>query len=97
MPHLALCLQTQSKSKMLSKAISRSRSKKQKKQTETSLVADRMLSDISPKLAVAKKEPISVIDGKLQGKHDGKNQDSVKLAAAVLRLQPVDSETRWRG
>lgn len=66
---------------------------KQKKQTETSLVADRMLSDISPKLTVVKTEPISVIDGKLQAKPDGKNQDSVKLAAAVLRLQPVDSET----
>ncbi|MBX9949522.1 MAG: lysophospholipase [Candidatus Obscuribacterales bacterium] len=62
---------------------------KQKKATETSIVADRMLSDISPKLSTYKKEPISVIDGKMPDtRHDG-----VKLAAAVLRLQPVDSES----
>jgi len=61
---------------------------KQNKAKETTIVAGRMLSDISPKLSTYKKEPISVIDGKMpDAKHDG-----VKLAAAVLRLQPVDSE-----
>ncbi|HIA53898.1 MAG TPA: alpha/beta fold hydrolase [Candidatus Melainabacteria bacterium] len=63
---------------------------KQKKHSESSKVADRMLSDISPKLSTYKKDPISVIDGKM---NDEKQQDGVKLAAAVLRLQPVDSDT----
>jgi len=62
---------------------------KNKKATAASAVADRMLSDISPKLSTYKKEPISVIDGKMQDA----SKDGVKLAAAVLRLQPVDSES----
>ncbi|MBA3993323.1 MAG: hypothetical protein C0469_07330 [Cyanobacteria bacterium DS2.3.42] len=57
--------------------------------TASSIAADRMLSDIHPKLSTYKKEPISVIDGKLQPVKQG---DSVKLAAAMLRLQPVDPE-----
>ncbi len=57
--------------------------------TQSSIAADRMVADINPKLSTYKKEPISVIDGKLQSQKQG---DSVKLAAAVLRLQPVDAE-----
>lgn len=60
------------------------------KVTTATIAADRMLADINPKLSTYKKEPISVIDGKLQ---PGKKEDGVRLAAAVLRLQPVDSES----
>jgi len=57
---------------------------------ESKLAAGRMVSEISPKLSTYKKEPISVIDGKLA---PVAQPDGVKLAAAVLRLQPVDSDT----
>ncbi len=49
-----------------------------------------MLVEINPKLSTYKKEPISVIDGKLKPVAKG---DHVKLAAAVLRLQPADSDS----
>lgn len=55
-----------------------------------SSAVDRMVADLDPKLSTYKNEPISVIDGKLQPK---KEDESVKLAAAVLRLHPVESET----
>lgn len=57
---------------------------------ESKNAAERMLSDIDPKLSTFKKEPISVIDGKLAPTNQ---KEGVKLAAAVLRLQPVDSDS----
>jgi alpha-beta hydrolase superfamily lysophospholipase len=63
---------------------------KKVKATASTIAAERMLADINPKLSTYKKEPISVIDGKLQ---PGQQGDGVRLAAAVLRLQPVDVET----
>lgn len=64
--------------------------KKGKAPTPSTIAADRMFSDINPKLSTYKKEPISVIDGKLQPVKQGEH---VKLAAAVLRLHPVDTDS----